>query len=1028
MSTWTVRGEGAVVLEFRPPLIGREAELSSLLEHLERARSGHGSTVLVSGEAGIGKTRLVEELKVIAQSMGVLVLAASSLYESLTPYMPFVEALRSGGLENLLVEHAPRIEGMYLLTDTGLLIKSAVRAERTTLDSDVFAGMLSTVSNFVGDSLAKLRLEERADTMHRLDYGDYSILLEQRDHTVLVAVVTGTETEFLVDDMRESLAEAERSFGARLKAWNGDEEEVTAVADLLLPLLDKYDGTTVGSQSPKVKRDLLFESVALGLARRAQSRPVLLCLEDLQWADPSTLALFHYVSRSAGEGGLMIVGTFRPEDLLAADGANRSLIDTMTRMDRENLHQKIELERMPEATTTKVVMSVLGQGESVRELAQMIYHEGQGNPLFSLELIRLMIDDGILLQEHGSWTVIRPLSEWEIPAKIRDTILRRVDRVPGEYRDVLDCASVIGEEFSSDVLASALMMDKQPLLRALRILGKRHSLVLPRDGKYRFYHVKIKDVLYDDLPKELRAEYHETIAQTIEKLGETNLDRVAGDLAFHYSRGKDRVKALLYLRKAAELAAERYSNEAAIRLFKEALGFAPNDEERIDILENLGSLQDRIGYSRECIASYEAALEIAFGKPARVRILTKLGGALASLGNLDESDRVCKEALELVRGEGSPEEALALHNLGFSHRLRNEFGPAVDCFERSIAIREKNGDEAGIARALYHIGVIYENRGAFNRAAEYYDRSLEFAEKAGAESPLMLALVSVGTIHNQRGEFEDALRDFGRGLTLAEKIGDPDWIGDCLASIGTVHLNRGEYDKALEYLTKSVVIGEKMDTEHHVACILPFVGLIRAERGELDRALDDCERSVRILEGQGESYDLAACLLQLGRVHLIREDQLQATARLRASEEIARHIGAGELIVLTSGLIAEICLKDGDREKAVAYAEQCSTQAATTGNRNLNAEAECVLGILYREQGKFEESIKNFEASIRTREELGFVADLRKPHYEFGLMWKKFGNPDKARDHLHTSLKFSEKLGTPWASERAKKALLEIPA
>src|SRR5437870_8402356 len=190
-------GEGAPVLEFRAPLIGREAELSSLLENLERARSGHGSTVLISGEAGIGKTRLLDELKAIARSMGVHVLAASSLYESLTPYMPFVEALRSGGLENLLVEHAPRIEGMYLLTDTGLLIKSAVRAERTTLDSDVFAGMLSTVSNFVGDSLAKLRLEERADTMHRLDYGDYSILLEQRDHTVLVAVVTGTATESL---------------------------------------------------------------------------------------------------------------------------------------------------------------------------------------------------------------------------------------------------------------------------------------------------------------------------------------------------------------------------------------------------------------------------------------------------------------------------------------------------------------------------------------------------------------------------------------------------------------------------------------------------------------------------------------------------------------------------------------------------------------------------------------------------------------------------------------------------------------
>jgi tetratricopeptide (TPR) repeat protein len=159
---------------------------------------------------------------------------------------------------------------------------------------------------------------------------------------------------------------------------------------------------------------------------------------------------------------------------------------------------------------------------------------------------------------------------------------------------------------------------------------------------------------------------------------------------------------------------------------------------------------------------------------------------------------------------------------------------------------------------------------------------------------------------------------------------------------------------------------------------------------------------------------------------LIHGDLDQALARLRAAEKMARSIVAGELIVYSTSLIAEICLKKGDVESAVAYAEECSAQAATTGSRNLKAEAECVLGMLHRDQGNFEESIKNFETSIRIREEIGFIGDLRRPYFEFGLMWRRRGDVRKAREHLGNALKLSEKLGTPWASERARSALQEI--
>jgi len=134
-------------------MVGREDELKELQAYLDRAAEGEGNTVFISGEAGIGKTRLVNELKQIAQSKGYQILSGNSMYESLTPLMPVMEALRSGGLESLFAEEAPKVEAVYLVTHSGLLIKEVVRQE-TKLDPDIFSSVLTTLSEFASQSLS----------------------------------------------------------------------------------------------------------------------------------------------------------------------------------------------------------------------------------------------------------------------------------------------------------------------------------------------------------------------------------------------------------------------------------------------------------------------------------------------------------------------------------------------------------------------------------------------------------------------------------------------------------------------------------------------------------------------------------------------------------------------------------------------------------------------------------------------------------------------------------------------------------
>ncbi|MFQ5911090.1 MAG: BREX system ATP-binding domain-containing protein, partial [Thermoplasmata archaeon] len=665
-------------LDFQPEMVGRDEDLKELQDCLDRAAEGRGSTLFISGEAGIGKTRLVDELKLVARSEGFQVLSGNCMYESLMPYMPFMEALRSGDLGHLFAEETPKVEWVYLVTDTGLLIKEVLRGE-TQLDSDTFASMLKTVSDFVRDSLSMLSGDEKEGALSSLGYEDYRILIERGVNVNLAVVLTGRENEFLVNDMREILLETDRKYGDVLKAWDGEEGKVRGIEKLLKPLITsgKYDGIYYGRENPKARRNLLLENVSLGLMRQAQTRPTLLCIEDLQWADPSTLAMMHYVARNVRKCGLLILGTYRPEDVAVEDGLGHPLSERMQLMSREELHEKMDLQRLPKESMVGVLSSMLGEIDFSDDFGNRFYKETEGNPLFVIELVKLMVDEEIIKTDNRTWKLVKNLEEASIPSKIYDVIVRRLNRVEREERRVLDYASVVGEAFTSTILASALNEKRMQLLERLRGLEQTHRLIHSHDGGYRFDHAKIKEVLYNEIPEELRTEYHSIIADSIEELHKDDLDEVMEDLAFHYYRCENREKALLYLSKAAEKAKKEYSNEEAIRFYTEALELEDDAQKRMEIFECLGGVYFLIGDYKKSIESRESALELTKERRKRAEIKVWIGDAYDSKGESDESMKLCTEALELVKGEECKEEALAFGLIGSIHNQRGEYDRAL---------------------------------------------------------------------------------------------------------------------------------------------------------------------------------------------------------------------------------------------------------------------------------------------------------------------------------------------------------------
>jgi predicted ATPase len=850
-------------------MLDRNTELRELRTCLDNAKDGHGNTVFISGEAGVGKTRLVNELKDIARSQGYSILSGNSLYESLTPYMPFMEALRSGGFEYLFAEETPKVEAAYLVLNNGLLVKEVVRQE-TDLNPDIFSGMLTTVGSFVQDSLSMLTGTEKDGGLNTLGYENYRILIESGKDTNLAVILTGRENEFLINDMREILANVDRDYGRILEDWNGEYGELGGIENHIKPLISsgKYDGIDYSKDKPEIKRDRLFENILLGFERCTKTNPTLLCIEDLQWADPSSLALLHYVSRNTQNCNLLILGTYRPEDISTTkDGEVHHLIESMQLMSREDLFQKIELERLTEEHMDEMLSSLFKRSNFPVEFKANLYKESEGNPFFIISMIRMLIEEGSIDCKDDIWTLTKELNEVNIPSKVYDVIIRRLFRVKEKEREILDFAAVIGEEFTSDILAKTAQINKIELLKHLRNLEQSHNLIRSIKQKYKFDHAKIKEVLYQHIPNELRMEYHGIVAHNIELLSKDNLNKVIEDLAYHYYRSTNKKKALTYLTNAADKAKKEYSNEEAIRFYRQALEFESDPQSKISHLENLGDVCVFTGEYDKSTKYYEAALELVEQNNKKAEIKLKIGNNYQIKGEYDTAIGTCKDALNLVKDKTCKEKAHALKYLGkINHRLGNYDLTLNYCIE-SMKINEEINDMSGKAGSLGWISMAYWLKGDFDKALKYMEESLHIGEKIKDQFLIGDFNNNAAIIYDDMGKYDMAIEYGKKSVKIARKIGNQGLLSATLINLSLSLINDGKYEEALNYLEQGHKICNKIDNK--TFNIWYYIGKseICLHKGDLTNALELSNKAIDLSTDIGMNRLIAYSKRTLGMIY-----------------------------------------------------------------------------------------------------------------------------------------------------------------
>lgn len=950
--------------------IDRQEEMHRITMALEKA-TDEDQFICIRGEAGSGKTRLAEETAALAESMGFAVGFGTALAESVVPYQAWTEVLRGFDLDHLLDEDPPpRLLGLYVITGEG---EVAIRTEREGEDrlEDAVSILTKLVRGFESHSEQVTTDGELA----LLSESELKFIVHKGKDFHLGAVLDGQEDEIFLLDLKGLVDTIQAEFDA---VSSSDEDSISSLEISMRQILDsqKYEGIDYVKGDPKLRQSRLFENVAFGLGRKASSQPTCIIIDDLQWADPSTLALLHYTVRNTKNEGVFSLGTHRVEE----KGLRPHLEDMLREVHEEDLASTIDLGGLSKNYMANLAESFLGPHTLPEAFLDRLWQETRGYPLFIREVLLGLEEDESIKVQGTLKRLVRPLELLALPEMVREVIQARLNRLPKGERHLLDAAATCGTRFTATLVAKVAGEEEEKVLNGLKAITEVHGLLRPIGDSYSFDHPTVQEALYEDMPSEMRQTYHRQAAEWLELTGGP-----MEDIAEHYYRARD-IQAAPRLLQLAEAARGKYANDEAIRFYQEALEFEEKTPERMRAFENLGEVYSLIGDYDRGIEAYNSAMELAGEKRDVAEIMVRIGKILKSKGAYDDALESCTGALDLVKGEACREESLALSQTGDLYRHKGNLDKAIENLEGGLVIAKEIGDRDLQGACLNSIGIVQTIVGNREVALANYQKALAIREETGDQRNM------AGCLHNMSFVFEEgpdgrteALDHLERAVRISERIGHLRFLGNHLNSIGLIYLEQGDYDRAHKYFAKTLAIRERIGDKEGVATSLNNIGIVQREFGDYHSALEYFEKSNEILEKTGSRWWLAESYNYLGDTHV----------------------------------------RCGNIKKALEFADQALNLSKETGRTEDTGWARNLFGMIYREQKMWHESMENFEKSIAVFKEIGNVFGEADSRYEFGLMWKKNGEPEKAKEHLGLSIKLYEEIK---AEKRLKQAKGEYDA
>jgi len=569
--------------------------------------------------------------------------------------------------------------------------------------------------------------------------------------------------------------------------------------------------------SPEQSRRILFNAVVELLGRTAASGPILMLFEDLHWSDEGTLSLLNHIARSVSKLPVLILGTFRDNEIDTAG----PLAQTLDELLRIHMLERISLRGLSQSAVSEMVSALSGK-EPPQDIVNLIYSGTNGNPFFVEELFRHLVERGKLMDASGEFRRDLNIAEVDVPQSLRLVIGRRLARLSEDARKILGPAAVIGRSFTFELLEASTNIDADSLLDSVEEVEKSgliYSTLGYPEASFQFSHELIRNAVLSDLSAPRRQRLHLNVVAGIERVHSNALEDQAGNLAHHLwqaGRIADPDKTVRFLALAAQQALKQSAYEGALRYFQNAL----------EMLKVLPYSQDR--------ARRELDIQIEYG----LALLATKGWYAPEMGS------TYRRAHELCQGpDDDPSLFSVLSGLWSYHLVRGEHTMAMSYTDEMITLAPRMQNDgmriqadwaSGCSR--FFKGQFTEAHASLERGRGLYDRQKHraLAFQFGQDPCVSCHSFDAMTLWIL-GYPDQAEKKAQEAIKLARDLGYPFTLTWCLSMIGKYYSMRRDYAGAERVIAEGLTLTKEYGFSFFAESLIAYRVIGSAAQGRIDQ-------------------------------------------------------------------------------------------------------------------------------------------------------------------------------------------------
>ncbi|MFT3776538.1 MAG: TOMM system kinase/cyclase fusion protein [Minicystis sp.] len=557
------------------------------------------------------------------------------------------------------------------------------------------------------------------------------------------------------------------------------DDTVPLLAALLsIPLGSRYPPP---SDLPLRQKERTLDTLLSLVLEMAEDQPVLFAVEDLQWADPTTLEWLGELVDEVSSARVMALFTARPE--FAPPWPTSGTL-------------QIQLGRLPRPQVERMIGQITGDHPLPPEVLEEVIDRADGVPLFVEELIRTVLESGMLREEEGRFVLGEALAQLHIPTTLQALMTARLDRL-GRAKETAQVAAAVGREFRFDVLGAVSTIDEGALqddldkLTSADFIHRRHRARLPT---YMFKHALIRDAVHESIPKRVRARLHARIARTLEERFAEIVESHPEVLALHHAAAGQKKQAILYAERAARLALERPASSA-------------DDREAVAHINQALSWLPAIEDTRE-----RAVTELSLDNLLIAAFLDRRGFLARELST---AVKRCQELSEMLGDSALT--TPALWATCAYHHIRNHRREARGLAERLVTLAERAGDTGQLVWSLPLLGECLETEGRFGESRAHLERAIALYDPAahrqhaltyGQDSKANAQAILANVLWFM-GSLDQAITMGQAAVAWARELDHPNSLGLSLLYLSAVHRDERQRDKVLEVTAELTALAER---------------------------------------------------------------------------------------------------------------------------------------------------------------------------------------------------------------------------